>query len=239
MRFRYHELTRRPSRRVALAAVAIALAAFGVGWTVAANTNWKFALNPDVGQSDAERAAAHQANSDQFWKHYAAWVQQVGPTLDLRSTRITGLLAVTSDPAASLADAVDRADLVVAGRVQDVTFLPTGGSVHSIVVDNTLKGNAGSIVKVASPCTLEPNGDWSVESISCADGVPMLYPGDQVVLMTRNSGLGDGTVAAEPWTGIYWVVGSNVRPVDGNPFGSSISTMSLDQLLTGVEAVNR
>lgn len=218
-------------------ALVIAVGAFGAGWTVASNGNWKSVPDPDLGLSDAEREAAHDANSDAFWSRYAAWVKEIGPGLDLKGIPITSLLALTADPAASLVDAVDRADLIVRGTIRGVEFLPTGYSRALLAVEDTKKGEEVATVTVASPCSLQPKGDWSIDSIACAESMPMLYPGDEVILLLRDSGLGDGTFTVEPWSGTYWIRAGSVHPVDGNLFGPTVNQTSAGEFLESIGSI--
>ena len=206
---------------------------------VAASGDSKVGRNPDLGLSDAERMAAHAANSAAFWKRYAAWVREVGPELDLGAIRVGESLALTAGPAASLVEAVDLAELIISGTVRNVEFLPTADSRASIAVDAIVKGQSAAVVRVASPCMLQPKEDWTIDSIGCAGGMPMLYPDDRVVLLLLDSGLGDGTFAVQPWTGTYWIREDGVHSVEGNPWAAAVDQKSLAELLTAMRSIAR
>jgi hypothetical protein len=188
-----------------------------------------YAPNPDDALTHTERIAAHEQNTARFWDRYKVWLAEQDMS-DLRAYPRDELLATVQEAAPTLADSAKRAQLIVSGRVDHVEFRPTPDVVLTVRVDEVLKGEPSiDQIKVIVPCMLQPSSDWKNATISCAEALPLLYPGDVAILLLQSNGDGE-TFGIQPWTGTYFTSGDSVRAVAGNPFQVTTELMSPDAL---------
>lgn len=190
----------------------------------------------DTGLSDAQKQAAHAAMTKEFWAHYTTWLAEQDYAAHLREYPVDDLLASVGAPAANLVEAAGKASLIVVGHVDSVDFRVTAtdfGAVPDtqirLIPERSLKGDRPSSFDIVTPCQLMPSPGWQSARIACVEAVPMLYPGDSVVLLLDPNGDGR-TFGIQPWTGLYWLNGGSVKAVAGNPFGPTTASMTADQL---------
>lgn len=106
-----------------------------------------------------------------------------------------------------------------------------------VAVDETLKGKSGDAVEVILPNALMPDDQWMNPRVGVVDAMPMIYAGDNVILLlvADPNTLGDFDV--RPWTGTYIKVGERTRAVEGNPFSNAIEKLTLADLKEAIRAV--
>ena len=228
-------------RRGAAAAAVIGLMvlAFTVG-TAVATGNLKVFSNPDVGLTAEEVQARHQANSDAFWTRYADWVdEQNASGRDPRTYNVTQSLASIVDPPPTLSEAHRRADAVFVGRVDRVQFRASADTVVSITASEVAKGDERAVFEVLLPVALMPQDDetWS-PAIEVVEGIPMLYPGDEVVIFASREPAAPNLVTPQPWTGVYHVRDGVVRAIPGNRLAARVDGTAVAEFLDMVREIN-
>ena len=225
-------------RKIAGILAVVAVCSFSLGAIVASAGNGKTWDDPDAAfQSDSERLAAQQKNTEAFWAKYADWLaKEVALNRDIRSYPVAGALATVGDPLPTLGEATRKADLVVNGVVQSVQFRASADAVVTLTVRSTLKGAEQSTVQIVIPNGLMPDSSRSSASIVQVEAMPMLYPSDDVLLFLTADVLKPQTYNVLPWTGTYWNSNGKLRAVIGNPFARQIETASYSEIAAAVSA---
>jgi len=223
---------------IAAAIVLIAVVAYAGGTYGADAAGAKSAVDPDIGMSESARMAAHEQNSAAFWAHYDAWVRQVDAS-DLKAIHTEQLMASVQASADNLLDSVARADVVVLGRVTSVKFQPTADAVVQVQVDKRIKGSAGDVITLVVPWMLLPSKDWKEVGIGYVEAVPVMYPGDSVILLLQSDPGHPGAFGVQPWSGLYQIADGSIHAVDGNPFAKEVQSMSEATLLDTLTRASR
>lgn len=175
--------------------------------------------DPMAGLSPAQReaivASAH-ARNDEFLRNFVAQRR------DPRSLPV-GWLDGYAAPPASLTAAATDADLIVHGRVQNVTFErnPSGGmpiSTAEVGVLDTVKGRAAQRISVGQLGGPVAKGDGGV--LVQFRGSQLILPGDEVVLLLKQ------VAAGEPYravfgAGTYFVRNGVIAGENAEHFGVS------------------
>jgi hypothetical protein len=215
---------------VLLAIGLIAGAAFGA-------SDWKTIwTDPNEGLSYEDRLEEQQANSEAFWRRYAAWLEvETEKGRDPSAYPATGMLATFPDPAPRLSDAISLAKLVVVGEVSRVSFNASGYVVAEVSVVDVPKGEPIDVIEVALPSRLMPQDDdtWAPVLVE-AEAIPTLNLKDSVVLFLDESPVTAGSYEPLPWTGVYRQEGTKLVAVPGNPFATVVEAMSADRLASTV-----
>lgn len=218
--------------------VASAALAFTAGAVVAgsAEKSWN---NPDLGLSDPERDQQHRAESEAFFARYADWVlEQNSSDLDLTSLPRAPMMATAAHPAPTISDAVRRAQYVVVGAATGLRFRPTADTVVSFRVEETLKGMGRPTLEIVFPGGLQPWPDWDHALLAVLDAAPIPKIGERIVLMVEENPVEPETVVPQSWTGLYTLDETGrLEALEGNPFGSAVSGLTIDSLRDAVEAV--
>ncbi len=179
--------------------------------------------NPDAGLSDAEREARYAQLWSEFEQRYTAWLNDLDISkLDLRSLPRGDIMADYEPGQPSLRGAVARADLIVVGTVSAIKPTPFSGTITTISVDQTFKGQSVSTVVVNQAGGLRPaNQDWTGVTIAQGGNGAMLLPGDRAVLLLEN----DKRVGyyIQGFSGWYQVVCGLVHSNPGNAWGASVN----------------
>jgi hypothetical protein len=168
-----------------------------------ANGAGKVPNNPDAGLTDAQRAAevaATHAANDQFLRNFVA---QHGNPHSLPVIRVGTWAA----PPPTLAAAASRAQTIVHGTVQDVTFVPnpSGGlpiATAHVQVLETIKGQASQVISVGQlggPVAQKTGG-----ALAELDSDELVLPGDEVVLLLQPTG-SSGVSRTVLGGGVYFV----------------------------------
>jgi hypothetical protein len=182
------------SYHLLVAAVTIGVAAAALATTLALAQDTGPVKNtphdPMAGLSPAQReaivASAH-ARNDEFLRNFVAQHR------DPRSLPV-GWLDSYAAPPASLTAATADADLIVHGRVQNVTFErnPSGGmpiSTAQVQVLDTVKGHAAQRISVGQLGGPVAKGDGG--ALVQFRGSELILPGDEVVLLLKQVGAGE------------------------------------------------
>lgn len=219
-----------------LIAGAIATVAFAAGVVIAGDA-YKRWTNPDEGRSPEEVLAAQDANSKAFWARYTTWLENENELgVDPSTYPTTEAMVSTDDPAPTLGEAAKQADLIIMGDVVSLQFRATADSVAKISITDIAKGGAGQTVDVLLPNALMPADEltWT-PVLSVVPAMPVLYPGDQVVLFLASDPASDGGMLSPlPWSGTYKINEGTVVPIEGNRFAAAVDDWTLAELMDAV-----
>src|SRR5256885_3297736 len=181
-------------------------------------------VNPDAGQSDAQRNAHYSNLRASFDAHYAHWVANLDvSTINLNSLphEQMNVLVVPGQP--TLQAARSKADRIIIGTVDGLK--PTvSGTLVSLSVGRSLKGVASANLTVRQASGLRPTQDWKGVYIADSPGEPLLLPGTRVELFLQISS--DGVAEIQSITGMYYLTDSRVKALDLNPFAGSVNGQS-------------
>jgi hypothetical protein len=182
--------------------------------------------NPDAGLTDAQRDANYANGRADFEARYAQWVASLDVnTLDLSSLQHVELNVIGPPGQPSLQAAKSKADRIVVGHVTAIK--PTvNGTVVSVAVSRTLKGDQRSVIEVRQSSGLRPTSDWKGVVIADSPGEPLMLPGVRAELFLQASS--DGMLRVQSVTGMYLLTASGVKALELNPFGSSVNGLPED-----------
>ena len=215
-------------RRLVPLLLGLAAASFIAGLAFAGPL--KFWINPDLGRSEAERNAAQQANTDAYWKKYATWLaEEVAKHRDVHSYPVAEQTVSVANPAATLSDSIARATTIIEATVDSLEFRASADAVVHLTVTKSFKGDGRAAIEVVLPDGLFPDENWD-PVLGVVAAIPMLYPGDRVVLFLGPSGLDDGRFVPQAWTGTYRTLNGSLEGVVGNPFASQVEKLGLAAL---------
>jgi hypothetical protein len=219
-------------RRVPIAiAVAIALMAFMGGALYAGANGGKSFSDPDAGKSRAQVDAEQQAASDDFWRRFPIWIREQRTKIsDPSSLPRAEILASVAAPPQTIAAATSLASVIARGKVSTVAFQDTGDTLVSIDVTDELAGVAHDQLDVLFVGGLRPVPDWDHVVLGFVAAAPIPNVGDDLVLFLTRSPTQNGAFEPQPFTGIYWVDSSGLRPVEGNPLAQLIEGKSVADL---------
>jgi len=165
---------------------------------------------------------------------YRWWLADQSRTgRDPATYSIVELAPGSPPPSMSVLEGVVRADLIVEGTVERLTFGPSGRSIALINVLSGVKGMVPMVVAVASPSTLRPAGEAGAPVIVERPDQPILLPGRHVVLLLEHPDFGGQIPTYEvlPWVGTYLIVDGVVTTAPGNPWAATFQGMPRDEFL--------
>lgn len=222
----------------ATATVALAAAATFAAVTAQSDLQPKFPPNPWAGKSDAERQAdvdaAHKRN-DEYLREFIASGN------DPRSLPVVEIAAYAK-PLPDLPSAVEAADVVVRGVVEETTFEinPSGGLPimrSSVRIATTGKGGLGGgsvvVVRQLGGPVAQPDGG----AFARLDNDEPILPGDEVVLFLQRAS--DGAYAPQPGTGVYFIKEGRTYAEEANPFGEQVSGRTPDWLTSALDSLSQ
>lgn len=216
--------------RIGLMTLIVAALSFSAG-TILASSEKTWA-NPDAGRSADEVHDAQQAASNAFWARYPKWVQdQNDGQLDVRGLARYPMLASPGDPAPTLTEATTRAEQIVLGHVDGLTFRPGADTVVNVKVTRTLQGPAVDGIEVIFPGGIQPYPDWDSPSLGVLESAPLPNPGDEVLLFLGRAATNESAFVPQSWTGVYGVNGEALDALEGNPFAYEIERLGLPGLV--------
>ncbi len=213
-----------------LAFAVLLVLAFGVG-TIYASGGGKVIENPDIGRTRAETEAAQLENSKEFWARLPIWTAEHAKTVvDPEKLPRFAMIASIADPLPTLNESIKAATLIVDGTVESLQFQGSGGTVGTVRVNRTVKGPETNTLEVLWPGGLRPNPGWDDVSIAYLEEAPIVFPGGRVVLFLEPSATNKGQYEVQVSTGTYFVENELLRPLEANPFATSLGQMSVDGL---------
>lgn len=178
--------------------------------------------DPDAGLSDEERMANHANARAEFDQKYREWIANLDVSaLDLRALPRGEYMASYGPPFATLTETAMASSLIAIVRVNDVTALEHGMR-STLTVERVLKGEAANTIVYRQGASFEPTPDWMPAIAESAGYIPMLFPGDRVLMFLNETEPGLFDVAGGA-TAIYLLEGSRVTPLERNPFASQFA----------------
>lgn len=232
---------RRLGPRVALLA-AIALIGVGAAQLVLAQTSPPDrslpVADPYAGLTDAEKQAAHEANTAGYQQRYADWLERfVALDIDPGTLERLTFHGRSVEPRATLAEAVGDADLIVHGAAENIAFefhhmYPLASVVFR--VESSLRGDAapGETIVVRFAGGPHPtSGDFRPDEafLIYDEAAPLLLPGMEALLfLQRAEGVPfkPGEYTPQNFTGVYLLEDGRTTALDGNPFGGAIASQA-------------
>jgi len=191
-----------------------------------AQTGSKTWVNPDVGRSDAERAATVAQLKDRN----AKWVEEfVSGGRDPRQLPIVQM-DTWSAGASSLAEARSQSTAVVSGTVLSTTYKADPNNLTESVATVRVNG----IGRGAPPETIQVHQvggpAWSPTGgeLQELQGDPLLLPGQDVVLLLAPASTSSDSYTTVYGAGVYWITSSGLRAPEANSFASEINGLTVE-----------
>jgi hypothetical protein len=226
--------TRTMKGRLRVALLTVTAAALLIGAGVVVGGGKPLPVNPDKGLTEDQVIQRQAQARAAFEDRLAAWFKNLDVAkLDLRSLPHAERLVSLEPPAATFADAVREASVVVTGTVSSISP-QEDGTIVTLTVDATLKGATTSSVSFMQVSTLRPTADWSGTIIADSPGTPLLLPGTQGEFLLDDSGVGD--LALQDVAGAYLFDANGVKTQPLNPFSQQLGGMTRDALVKATES---
>jgi len=196
--------------------------------------------DPDLDLPFAEREAKYEAHWDGFTKRLAAWNASLDvASLDLGRLRHSELATYSDDSKPSLDEAVSAASRIIVGRVKELRPSVTDmiGTLVTLEVERTLKGESGGSITVLQSSTFYPTPDWKGVMILDAPGEPLMLPGNRYLLFLQEDPR--FPPAVQRFSGYYELKGGTVHALELNAFRAEADGILESGFLARVDSAVR
>lgn len=205
-------------------------------------------LEPDPceGQTDQECGQTINALRSEGNKKYTEWVNNfIASGQDPRSLPRSPSSALAAPPPPTLDLAVQAANTIVVGAINDVDFEvvpPDDPSGHAFVrtkarvsIESTLKGDPVKEITILQFGGPEPGSDWESGRLLYLEAAPLLLKGDRALLFLKKDDLG---YYVQAWTGTYLLdKNDKLDALAGNPFEAAVEKKTLSEFTDEIRAL--
>jgi hypothetical protein len=216
-------------------AILIGTSAVAVAYPGVTKTpNKSIPANPEAGLSDAQRLALHAEAHRRNDEYLREFVAQHRDPRSLPHVRVQSFGA----PLPTLSGAVRKAEVILHGDVQEVTFASSlsGGmpvANATVRVRRVVKGHASgsvTVLQLGGPVAQGQGG-----GLAELDTDELILPGDEVILLLKQEA-SDRPYRTILGAGVFFVRGERVRAEDSNPFKEDLNGKTVDSVLNVLQA---